>query len=427
MKLKITLIISILLLWQGEITAKCSNSKQFWRDKIKKSKNIEQFFIDNYSCKATFYRYLTSPEKLYFDTVLYPFKLTKRQYINRWLAITSDDSIFFKRFKFFNNYFTTHKNTISTYQLHCFQKQLGFEEPISKDIFFDELIKKGLIDDVYYLYPLIRWSYENVGVDMNLSKERVKRAEESFGGKRGIIGDREQFARYLALFDREYESVAKEFSKKINLSKLEAYKILVVLTFLESRGNIFAISKTGAFGPLQLTMHYYMLYGTPNNPFNPKSSLIKLANKFVHYHRIGKSIDESVIAYKSGSLLKCQNGENIDDVDCKYFRDFKHYMYILKDAKDKNEISNILTNKSYISKEVNMLKRYINPHNMRYYEPFQYAIIRGDIDKKTKNGMLFKGGYFRTLGKMKRSDIYRLQDIYGIETIGVLSDKKVCY
>ncbi len=97
---------------------------------------------------------------------------------------------------------------------------------------------------------------------------------------------------------------------------------MVILTFLESRGNLFAISKTGAFGPLQLTMHYYMLYGTPNNPFNPKSSLIKLANKFIYYHRTGKSIDESVIAYKSGSLSKCQDIDVVDDVDCRYFSRF---------------------------------------------------------------------------------------------------------
>jgi len=52
---------------------------------------------------------------------------------------------------------------------------------------------------------------------------------------------------------------------------------LVKVNILDQEVTI-AISKTGAFGPLQLTMHYYMLYGTPNNPFNPKSSLIKLAN-----------------------------------------------------------------------------------------------------------------------------------------------------
>lgn len=427
MKLKITLIVSTLLLLNSQIFAKCSSSKQYWRKKIEKAPTIEQFFIDNYSCKKKFYKALKSPEKLYFDTVLYPFNLTKRQYINRWLATTSSDKLFFKRFKFFNNYFNTHKGTITTYELHCFQKQLGFEEPVKKKIFFKELEKRGLSDDVYYLYPLIRWSYENVGIDMDLSAKRVELAEKYFGGKKRIIGDREQFARYIALFDREYESVARELSEKIGLSKIEAYKILVVLTFLESRGNLFAISKTGAFGPLQLTMHYYMLYGTPNNPFNPKSSLIKLANKFVHYNRIGKGIDESVIAYKSGSLLKCQDEESIDDIDCRYFRDFKNYMYKLKDIDRKDAISKFLTGKSYISKETNSLKRYINPHNMKYYEPFQYAVIKGEIKEKRRDGMLFEGGFFKTLGKMKRSDIYRLQDRYGVETIGVLSDKKVCY
>jgi len=427
MKLKIGLVLSALLFLNSQIFANCSNSKEFWREKIKKSPNIEQFFIDNFDCKKEFYSSLSSPEKLYFDTVLYPFKLTKKEYINRWLAITSDDTLFFKRFDFFNNYFNSHKDTISTYQLHCFQKQLGFKEPIPKKHFFNELEKRKLIDDVYYLYPLIRWSYENVGVDMNLSKKRVKLSEKYFGGKRSLIGDKEQFARYLALFDREYESVAKELSKNLELSKIDTYKILVILTFLESRGNIFAISKTGAFGPLQLTMHYYMLYGTPNNPFNPKSSLIKLANKFVYYHRIGKSIDSSVIAYKSGSLSKCRDKRSWNSVDCRYFRDFKEYMYKMKDLNNKDEISILLTGKSYISKDINALKRYINPHDMKYYEPFQYSIVRGVVKEKIRDGLFLRGGYFKTLGKMKRSDIYRLQDRYGFGRIRVISDKKVCY
>ncbi len=427
LKLKIFLIISTILISNIEIFAKCSSSKEFWRAKIKKSQTIEKFFIDNYGCKREFYKSLNSSEKIYFDTVLYPFNLTKREYINRWIAVISDDKSFFKQFPLFNNYFKNHKDTISNYQLHCFQKQLRLSEPISRELFYNQLTERGLINDVEYLYPLIRWSYQNFGVDMELSQERVEGGERYFGGKRTVIGDREQFARYIALFDREYESVARELSKKIGLSKIDTYKILVILTFLESRGNLFAISKTGAFGPLQLTMHYYMLYGTPNNPFNPKSSLIKLANKFIYYHRTGKSIDESVIAYKSGSLSKCQDIDVVDDVDCRYFRDFQNYFYKLKDVNRKDKISKILTQKSYLSEELNRLKRYINPHNMKYYEPFQYAIIDGNIGLKTQESMLFKGGNFRSLGKMKRSDIYKLQDKYGRDRIKVISDKMVCY
>jgi len=36
------------------------------------------------------------------------------------------------------------------------------------------------------------------------------------------------------------------------------------------------------------------------------------------------------------------------------------------------------------------------------------------------------GVRFKSLGKMKRSDIYKLQDRYGASQIGVVSDKKVC-
>jgi hypothetical protein len=429
MKHKLTLTIAIFLMpftWQ--INAKCSLSKKLWRMEISQSRSIEQFFIDNYSCKKEFYRFLSGSEKIYFDTVLYPYGLNKNQYVNRWLAIAYSDSKFFNQFTFFNNYFATHKDTITTHQLHCFQKQLGFEEPIEKKEFYKELQIRKMMNDVSYLYPLIRWSYENRGIDMNLSAKRVKIAKKRFGVKIGEIGDNEQFARYIALFNFEYSAVAKELSRQTNINEIDAYKLLVVLTYLESRGNIFAISSTGAFGALQLTMHYYMLYGEPNNPFNPKSSIIKLANKFIHYNHIGKSLNESVIAYKSGSLTKCQNNSNINDVDCRYYNDFKRYMYEMRGINSKGKISRYLTGKNYISVQLDNLKRSRNPNGIKYYEPYQYAILKSNILKnRAKDSMYITGGFFKSLGRMKRSDIYYLQDKYGISKVGVISDKKVCY
>jgi hypothetical protein len=427
MKQKLTIAILLLAL-TTQLYASCSTTKKFWRSKISKSRSLEQFFIDNYSCKKKFYKALNSSEKIYFDTILYPFNLKKSQYINRWLAIAYSDKNFFKKFSLFNNYFITHKNSITTQQLHCFEKQQGFEEPIEKKEFYGELTKRKKMNDVSYLYPLIRWSYTNSGIDMTLSAERVKKAEKIFGIKNGKIGDNEQFARYIALFDNEYEAVSKELSQKMGISRVEAYKLLITLTYLESRGNVFAVSSTGAFGALQLTMHFYMMYGEPNNPFNPKSSIIKLANKFVHYNRIGKSLDASVIAYKSGSLTKCQDSSSIDDVDCRYYNDFKHHIYSMRNMSTKSQISRYFTGKYYISKQLNHLKRSINPNGIKHYEPYQYAIIKGGLLKhRQKDSMYIKGGYFKSLGKMKRSDIYELQDRYGIDKIGVISDKKVCY
>jgi hypothetical protein len=426
MKHKLT-IITLLLIFNTQIYANCSTSKQFWREAISKSQSLEQFFIDNFSCKKQFYRSLSKQEKIYFDTVLYPYGLTKAQYINRWLAIAYSDKNFFNKFTFFNNYFATHKDNITRNQLHCFEKQVGFEEAIEKEEFYIDLIRKNMINDVSYLYPLIRWSYGNSGIDMSLSAERVKKGEEVFGVSRGKIGNKEQFARYIALFNVEYSAVASELSKKMSIGELDAYKLLVILTYLESRGNIFAISSTGAFGPLQLTMHYYMMYGEPNNPFNPKSSVIKLANKFIHYNRIGKSLDASVIAYKSGSLTKCQDSLNEDDVDCRYYNDFKRYMYEMSDVNTKSDVSRYFTGKSYISSKLDELKRSKNPNGIRHYEPYQYAVVRGDIHKKLKSSMYMSGGFFKSLGRMKRSDIYKLQDRYGSHKIGVVSDKKVCY
>ncbi len=425
MKRKIILLLLVLTL---NIYAECSNSHRFWANKLSHSKSLEQFFIDNYSCKREFYKSLNSSQKIYFDTVLYPYGLTKRQYINRWLAIAYNDKSFFKKFTFFNNYFATHKDNITTHQLYCFQKQRGFRNSLNKKIFYLELAKRGMLNNVSYLYPLIRWSYQNSGIDMRLSAKRVEAGEKAFGIKRGKIGNNNQFARYIALFDREYSEIARELSKRTTISKLDAYKLLVVLTYLESRGNIFATSSTGAFGALQLTMHYYMMYGEPNNPFNPKSSIIKLANKFVYYNKIGKSLDASVIAYKSGSLTKCQDEVNSRDVDCRYYSDFKRYMYGMEGLTRHSEISKYLTGRSYISKKLSSLKRSRNPNGLKYYEPYQYAVLKGGVLRdRALNSIYMSGEVFKSLGKMKRSDIYYLQNRYGANRVGVISDKKVCY
>jgi hypothetical protein len=406
----------------------CSQSGQFWRSKIKKSANIETFFIKNYKCKKSFYKHLKNSEKLYYDAVLYPNGLKKAQYKNRWYTMSiSSDKKFFKTFSFYNNYFTKHKNSLTDRELRCFQKQKGFPYPLSRNKFYRELKKRGIENDVSYLYPLIRWSHDTTGRDMSLSKERVNKAEQRFGIKRGKVGDKIQFARYLAVFDSDYEFVANEMAMKLSIPYMDAYKLLVIITYMESRGNIFASSSTGAFGPLQLTMHYYMMYGEPNNPFNPRASLIKLANKFIHYNREGRSLDSSVIAYKSGSLEKCQNGID-ESVDCKYYYEYKRLMSEMIDRNSKIQVSRYMTGKAYFRKGMKSLKRTHNKNQLKFYEPYQYAILKGNIlNQEARDHTFTTGQYFKSLGKMKRSEIYELQDRYGLNEIGVISDKKVCY
>jgi len=426
---KFKIVLTILVIVGQTLYAGCPSSKRYWQNKIQKTRILEKFFIDNYKCQQNFYRVLDTSQKIYFDTITYPKGLNQEQYTNRWLAmLLQNDSDFFKRFSFFNNYFAIYKNSITTRQLQCFQRQKGFPKPVAKSKFFYEINRRGMDNDVNYLYPLIRWSYLNSGIDMSLSAKRVKIAQKLFGMTQGKIGDNEQFARYIALFDSEYNYVANYLSKNINIPQIEAYKLLVILTYLESRGNVFALSSTGAFGPLQLTMHYYMMYGQPNNPFNPKSSLIKLANKFIYYNKIGKSLDSSVIAYKSGSLTKCQDSSNIDDVDCRYYYDYKQYLYNMRAMSSKSDISRYLTGKSYRYPQLNRLKRARNFYSAKQYEPYQYAVLKGDILlDRAKDSLYMDGGYFKSLGKMKRSDIYKLQNRYGNSQIGMVSDKKVCY
>jgi len=421
--------ILFLLLLSTAIYANCSNSKTFWQSQIAQSQNIETFFMNNHACQNHFYQALNNAQKIYFDTIVYPRNLTQEQYQNRWFAISLPDDVeFFKRFSFFNNYFTTHKNSITSKQLGCFQQQQGFGQKVLKEHFFSALHLQGRENDVAYLYPLIRWAYVNKGIDMRLSAKRVQAGEETFGIRRGKVGDKEQFARYLALFEEEYESVASTLAQKINLSTTDAYKLLVIITYLESRGNLFAVSKTGAFGPMQLTLHYYMMYGMPNNPFNPKSSLIKLANKFVHYHRVGRSVDASVIAYKSGSLEKCRNGLGQKSADCRYYNDYKSYMSKMRHLQSKSDISRYMTGKSYFYPELKTLERRKNQKGLEAYEPYQYAVLkRGTLQQKAQKSLYLSGASFFSLGKMKRSEIYSLQDVYGSQNIGVVSDKKVCW
>ena len=408
--------------------ATCSNNKMVWQNRIANSSSIEWFFLNNASCQQSFYKHLTTAQKIYFDTVLYPNNLTLRAYKNRWKAMLLDDKFFFKEFSFFNNYFTKHHASVTKREFSCFQKQKGFASSVSRNSFYHELAKRGMLHDVGYLYPLIRWAYVHNGVDMQLSRERVRNAEMLFGIKKGKVGDREQYARFIALFNDEYTSVAKELATALEISETKAYKLLLVITFLESRGNIFALSTTGAFGVTQLTLHYYMMYGEPNNPFSVKASLIKLANKFVHYHRIGKSIDASVIAYKSGSLSKCQNGRNSNDVDCRYYNDYKRYMNEMKFMSNKNDISRHLSGRSYFYKALNSLKRVKNLKGLKDYEPYQYAVLKGNtLSSQAQKSQYLNGGYFNSLGRMKRSEIYELQNQFGSRNVGVVSDKKVCY
>jgi len=94
----------------------------------------------------------------------------------------------------------------------------------------------------------------------------------------------------------------------------------------------------------------------------------------------------------------------------------------------KGDISRYLTGKSYRYPKLNRLKRARNLYSAKQYEPYQYALIKGDILlDRAKDSLYIDGGRFKSLGKMKRSDIYKLQDRYGSSQIGVVSDKKVCY
>jgi hypothetical protein len=428
MRKKIFIPIAILILSQF-IHGACSNNTGFWQQEIRKSKNIETFFMNNYNCKESFYRHLKNHQKLYYDAVLYPRGLKKAQYKNRWFTMSlSQDKEFFKTFKFYNNYFNKYRNSITDRELRCFQKQKGFPYPVPKNAFYTELQKRGIENDVSYLYPLIRWSYDKNGRDMVLSRERVEKTEQRFGIKRGKVGDKIQFARYLAVFDSDYEYIANQIALRLGIPYMDAYKLIAIITYLESRGNIFASSSTGAFGPLQLTMHYYLMYGEPNNPFNPRASLMKLANKFLHYYKIGNSIDASVIAYKSGSLEKCQNGVGRNSADCKYYYNYKRLMSEMSKLNSKIEVSRYMTGKAYFRKGMESLRRSYNTNELKFYEPYQYAVLKGGVLNSQARDHQFKAGSrFRSLGKMKRSDIYKLQDRYGSDKIGVISDKKVCY
>ena len=416
----------LLLILMPTLYANCNKAN--WQAEIDKSQSIEKFFLENYRCKEAFQKALSPAQKNYFQTIVYPGGLSQSAYQNRWKSLSfQNDRAFFKQFRFFNNYFHAHKSSISQKAIECFQKQKKMPL-LSKSAFFSKLKNDYKENDVSYLYPLIRWAYVENGIDMHLSRERVNKAEKTFGIKKGQVGGKEQFARYIALFEPEYDQVSKSLAKGLDIEPLKAYKLLLIITYLESRGNLFAVSTTGAFGPTQLTLHYYMMYGEPSNPFSVTGSLSKLANKFIHYHHAGKSIDSSVVAYKSGSLTKCMNQSNSRDVDCRYYNDYKRHMRGMQGMYKKADISRYFTKKSYFNQSFGNLQRKRNTNSLKDYEPYQYAVLKGNtLSSQAHKSAYLNGKAFHSLGRMKRSEIYDLQRKHGSKKIGVISDKKVCY
>ena len=119
---------------------------------------------------------------------------------------------------------------------------------------------------------------------------------------------------------------------------------------------------------------------------------------------------------------------NTSDVDCRYYNDYKRYMREMSSMNNKSAISRHLSGKSYFSKSFSTLKRAKTPYDLKHYEPYQYAVLKGNtLANRAQKSQHLNAGYFNSLGKMKRSEIYELQNRFGVRSVGVISDKKVCY
>ena len=177
-----------------------------------------------------------------------------------------------------------------------------------------------------------------------ISSERVQDIAEHFGSPPGRTGDKALYAEFFDIFGQDIWNGAVELSKQVEISELDAFKWLAILLTIESRGNMFAVSSTGALGPLQHTYYFYFKLLPASIPFDPKKSAVKTGQEFGKYYKQYKSIEKAVVCYHDGTgvMQKANAKENwrehISPAADKYIQRFIKYLTALDGAKDYQEV-----------------------------------------------------------------------------------------
>ena len=209
-------------------------------------------------------------------------------------------------------------------------------------------ILKRIPDTVHmeFIRPLILEIFSQLTEEemQKISSERVQDIAERFGSPAGRTGDKILYTEFFSIFSQDIWNGAVELSKQIDISELDAFKWIAILLTIESRGNMFAVSTTGALGPLQHTYYFYFKIQPASIPFDPKKSAVKTGQEFGKFYKQYKSIEKAVVCYHDGSgvMQKANAKENwrayISPAAEKYIQRFTKYLNALDRAKNYQEV-----------------------------------------------------------------------------------------
>jgi len=199
---------------------------------------------------------------------------------------------------------------------------------------------------IEFIRPLILEIFSQLTEDemTKISSERVQDIAEHFGSPPGRTGDKALYSEFFDIFGQDIWNGAVELSKQVGMNELDAFKWIAILLTIESRGNMFAVSSTGALGPLQHTYYFYFKLLPASIPFDPKKSALKTGQEFGKYYKQYKSIEKAVVCYHDGSgvMQKANTKENwrahISPAAEKYIQRFTKYLTALDGAKDYQEV-----------------------------------------------------------------------------------------
>ena len=185
-----------------------------------------------------------------------------------------------------------------------------------------------------------------------ISSQRVTEIAQKFDSPVGKVGDRTMYLEFLSIFGKKLWSAAVKLSIAIDIPKIDAFKWIIILLTIESRGNMFAVSPTGALGPFQHT--YYFYFNTPpaTIPFDPQKSALKTSKQFGIYYKKYHSVDKAIVCYHDGpGVMEKANKyagwrEHISPAAKKYIKRFKKLFAIVECAKSYKEVLTLMTDSS---------------------------------------------------------------------------------
>ena len=199
---------------------------------------------------------------------------------------------------------------------------------------------------IEFIRPLILEIFSQL-TDEELKKagsQRVGEIAERFGSPVGRTGDKALYDEFFAIFGPDIWNGAVELARQAGIRELDAFKWMAILLTIESRGNMFAVSPTGALGPLQHTYYFYFKTQPASIPFDAKKSALKTGREFARYYQQYQSIEKAIVCYHDGpAVMQKANAsphwrERISPAADKYIRRFADYWAAVETAGDYREV-----------------------------------------------------------------------------------------